>query len=467
MLPTPQNYSIYPAVVPADKPVQLTIAANEKAFLPVDGAEYELTVISVDGDESYYYEPVSHVQLKAVAAGGVIEFTHTFPGEQQHVLLLKSGDALVQEFALYSLYADLYALRPLKGDLHGHSCRSDGKRDPAALAGHYREQGYEFFALTDHNRFHPGSEADELYAGVQLGITRVRGEEVHAPGSVVHIVHVGGRGSVTAQYVHSREEYEGQIELYMARVPDSVPEAFKSRYAKAMWATDSIHAQGGLAIFPHPYWRPGKSMAHNVKDEYARLLLKSGMFDAYELIGGMKPDEITRSLALWGDLRAEGVHIPVVGSSDAHALEQSPNFAHKYTVCFAEENTNDAIIEAVRKGLSVAVEDTGCEYDRQARCYGSLRLVSYATFLLKNYYPTLQRICQGEGVAMRAYAMGQADKALVEIQVAQSDAFRRRFFGLSPAEKPEAKLRAFEACCRETEEKLGPGTRGSAVKPLK
>ena len=347
-------------------------------------------------------------------------------------------------------------------DLHSHSYRSDGRRDPAALAGHYREQGYEFFALTDHNRFFPGGEIDEAYADVKCGITRVRGEEIHAPGSVVHIVHVGGNQSVADRYVHQRETFEKEIAEYLERVPEHIPAAYRDRYAKAMWAVDCIHQAGGLAIFPHPFWKPGKSRVYNVQEELARLLLTSGMFDAYEVVGGMGQMENNRSVALWSDLRAEGLQISVVGSSDVHGLEKSATFGQLFTLCFAKENSNDAIMEAVKAGLSVAVEAIGEEPDRQRRCYGKLRLVTYAHFLLEQYYPSLQRICQGEGAAMRAYAMGWAGREIVEGQAEQAEQFRRWFFGISEPVLPTEEILAFEDKWRAAQLN-GPLTKGSGL----
>lgn len=462
MLPTPRNYAIYPSVVPADKPVEMTICAAEKAFLMPEDSEYRLTVISFDADEPNYLEPSVQRCFEAAAHGGMLRFACVFPGEQQHLIILEAGERRLQEFRVFSLHEDLYALRPLKGDLHGHSYRSDGKRDPAALAGHYREQGYEFFTLTDHNRYYPGGEIDETYAGVSLGLTRVYGEEVHTPGSVVHIVHAGGKTSVAEQYANRREQYNQDIAAYLPRVPQSVPAQYHDRYARAMWATDRIHEAGGLAIFPHSFWRPGKSQVYNVCGEFAQILIKSGMFDAYELLGGMQQAENNRSVAMWAELRAQGLSLPVVGSSDVHALENSAFFGHLFTLCFAERSDNDSIISAVRAGRTVAVESYGEDGARQYRCYGSLRLVTYAHFLLENYYPGLQRICQGEGVAMRAYAMGEADKALIELQVAQSERYRRRFFGAEPPAAPCAQVMAFEEKWREVHLR-GPLTKGSSL----
>lgn len=464
MLPTPKNYAIWPSVVPADQPCEMVIAPCERAFLLFDGAEYQITVISVNSDEPSYYTPTTHRHISCTAAEGVLRFSYTFADEQEHTIVLEKNGEKLADFTIFSLYEDLYALRPMKGDLHGHSFRSDGKRDPAALAGHYREQGYDFFSLTDHNRFYPGVEIDEAYAGVKMGILRIPGEEVHAPESVVHIVHVGGKESVTARYVHNVEAFEQEAAQYLEKVPAHVPEKYRERYAKAIWATEKIHEAGGLAIFPHPYWRPGKSRVYNVCDEFARLLLTSGLFDAYELVGGMGQAGVNRSVALWGDLRAEGLNIPVVGSSDVHGVEKAYSFPHFFTLCFAKEPTVEGVMQAVQQGCTVAVEATGDEYARHFRCYGSLRLVTYAQFLLQQYFPQQQRICQGEGVAMRAYAMGEAPAALIDLQAEHTESFRRRFFGQNKPVLPSEDVRSFEEKWRDVQ-RSGPITKGSGLKP--
>ena len=458
MLPDPRNYRIWPSVVRADVPTEMTILPAERAFLLPEGERFRLRVISFNGDELSYHEPMSHRFCEAEAHGGALRFTWTFPDEQQHLIILERDGKPLQEFNVYSLREDLYALRPLKGDLHSHSYRSDGKRDPAALAGHFREQGYEFFALTDHNRFYPGGEIDEAFEGVRTGIRRVRGEEVHTPGSMVHIIHVGGCESVTEQYFRDRAGYERGVADCLTRVPADIPEPYRERYAMAMWASERIHAAGGLCVFPHPFWRPSGSRVYNVQEGLARLFLKGGLFDAYELLGGMGLGENNRSVALWSELRAEGLRMPVVGSSDVHGLIGSASFAHLFTICFAKENGNDAVIEAVRAGRSVAVEMYGDEF----RCYGSLRLVTYARFLLEQYYPRLTRLCQGEGVAMRLYLMGDADASLIEAQADGAEAFRRRFFGLDCAPLPDEGVRSFEEKWRAVHLD-GPLTKGSSL----
>jgi hypothetical protein len=260
-------------------------------------------------------------------------------------------------------------------------------------------------------------------------------------------------------YCKDPKRYERELEACRARVPAEVPENQRERYAQAIWSTDRIHAAGGIAIFPHPFWRPGSNRCFNVCDDLTRAFLKSGMFDAFELVGGMGVHGINRAVALWQELRAEGYRINVVGSSDVHTLN-AKDFPYHFTVCFAKENTTEAILEAVKGGWSVAAELSGKEYEREFRAYGDFRLVSYAQFLFLHYFSELQRICQGEGVAMRRYAMGYTPASTVEAQVAQTADFCDCFFGRKAPVLPDAEMLRLENEWRAVHMD-GPASKGS------
>ena len=462
MLPRSENYRIYPSVVPADKTVSMIIAPTERAFLLHKDFKYTVILTPVDADEVNYHSSTCRTTLEVEAIDGIIRFDYTFPAEQEHHVQLMRDDVKLATFYIFSLYSDLYSLRPMRGDLHVHSFRSDGSRDPAALAGYYREQGYDFFALTDHNRFYPGGEIDEVYAGVDTGLLRIPGEEVHTPGSMIHIVHVGGNESVTYKYVSDTDKYKSEVSELINDLPEGLPEQYRDRYAMAKWATDNIHKAGGLAIFPHPFWRPA-GLIHNVNAELSSILLRSGMFDAYEVIGGMSRSENNESLNLWNELRANGLKMNVVGSSDVHGLDKSIHFPCNFTICFARENTVGGVIDALRNGLSVAVESTGIEYSREFRAYGALRLVTYAQYLLKHYFIRQEMLCAGVGVAMRAFAMGECSAELIELGSRLVEEHRARFFGAAEPILPDAKMIDFENRWRATHIEKGPITKGSRI----
>ena len=136
MLPTVVNYRINPAVVQVGKETEIRILPNERAFLFFDGAEYDLRVICADDDEPNYFAPTTAHPLTLKAEDGILKFNYTFDREQEYLFQLEKDEKKVAEFYIYSLAEDLYELSPLRGDFHGHSYRSDAKRDPGALLGH-------------------------------------------------------------------------------------------------------------------------------------------------------------------------------------------------------------------------------------------------------------------------------------------------------------------------------------------
>lgn len=455
------RYAVYPSVVRANKRARLTVTATENIFLFFEDREYTVKINPYDSDVLDYHNPSHKTVFTVTAHGGVLSFEYDFCDEGEYCLEMSDGETRLQLLKLYALKDDLFERRPLKGDFHGHSYRSDGKHDPAALAGFYRENGYDFMTMTDHNRYFPSDELREAYSGVKLGFTVINGEEVHTPGSIVHIVHAGGVNSVDDIYFKDSARYETEYRQIENELPDSVPAQYRTRFAMAKWACGKIHDAGGLAIFAHPFWRPAGAASYNVKNDFARLLLTSGMFDAYELVGGMGVDGVNMSVAMWNDLRAYGLNISVVGSSDVHTLE-GKNFAYHFTVVFAKDNTPEAVIQAVRDGYSVTVEMSGGEDDREYRCYGSMRLVIYTQFLLGGYFKRTAQITAGEGVAMRRYLIGEEDGALLSAMQDRTGAFYRRFFGIDPPVLSDKKRLDYENKWRGVQLN-SPETRGSSL----
>ena len=95
------------------------------------------------------------------------------------------------------------------------------------------------------------------------------------------------------------------------------------------------------------------------------------------------------------------------------------------TILFAEDND---IIKAISDGYSVAVESVPHE---TVRVYGKLRLVSYAHFLLNNYYPIYNELCSASGLFIEGYLNGN-DSAREMIEKAEESIsdFEKSFFGI-------------------------------------
>ncbi len=82
-----------------------------------------------------------------------------------------------------------------RGNLHTHSNRSDGTLAPGEVIAAYRQQGYDFLALTDHFLARYGFPITDTRAWHTAGFTTLLGAELHGPaleiGEPWHIVAVG------------------------------------------------------------------------------------------------------------------------------------------------------------------------------------------------------------------------------------------------------------------------------------
>jgi len=107
-----------------------------------------------------------------------------------------------------------------KGNLHSHTTVSDGKLTPKQLVYLYKNRGYSFLALTDHNKIsdtsHLTSEEFLVIPGIEVDVDKA------LLGEKYHIVGIG-----------IKEEIK----------PSTAQEAI-----------DLIRELGGLAWVAHPYW---------------------------------------------------------------------------------------------------------------------------------------------------------------------------------------------------------------------
>ena len=453
------RYMCFPSVVCVGKETEVTIVPRDISRVFREEKEYTLAVVGLRDDQESYH---AHVALDhpCSTADGCLKFTFTPDREQEYSIRFaeKGGDEV--KIALYAVKEDLYALRPLKGDLHTHTWYSDGADGIPMTPADYREEGFDFFALTDHNRMYPSVLCAELYKDVPLGMHIMRGEEVHTPGSLAHIVHVGGTESVCEKYIHDPAGYEAEVAA-IAETMTHIPGQYRARMAMAKWACENIRKAGGLAIFAHPFWCPNR---YNESEEFLDLLFDEKIFDAFELIGGIQSRLNNMQVTLWQEQMMRGNVLPVVGSSDSHNHDfAAGGFGRRFTYVFARENTTEAILEAVKNGYSVAGELTGTS-DNEVRFYGGkLRLVLFAHFLFENYFSETWRLCVGEGVLMRRYAEGEDVGAVLGALAGTVEAHYKKFYGLAPAPVISKERRAFLDRARELQRTVGPDTKGSSL----
>lgn len=346
-----------------------------------------------------------------------------FAEEQRYGIKFKIGEEISWPYYLYAVDPDLAVLRPYKGDTHLHTCRSDGTGEPFDVACDYRAAGYDFIAVTDHGRYAP---SDELQA--EMGILTDRfyvmhGEEVHPKGgSYFHIVSLNARRHISAVFEENPDYVKAEIDRIAAQAELAIlPDPYAAAYR--IFIAEEIRRAGGFAVLAHPFWETDGE--YNYQPTECRYHLRNGHFDALELFGGNDDTGNGNNLLelVYHDLRAEGCHIPIVGSSDAHTTVHCgdyDHFAKQFSLVFA--TGYDDLLTAVSDGRSVAVRR---ESDKHFRCVGSFRYAKYARFLMAEYYPAYTALC-----AAHAAALAQRDEtALTETEAAIA-AFQEQFYAV-------------------------------------
>ena len=422
------RFCAFPSVVPAGQKTRISIYPCDISRKFREDREYEVGVIGLLDHMDHYYnkEPLD---LPYTVKDGTLQFEYEFSKEQEYqIFFCKKGEKQTK-LSVYALKDDLFARRPLKGDLHTHTYYSDGNDGVAMTPACYREQGFDFFSLTDHNRMFTSQFAAQAFDGVDLGLHIMQGEEVHTPGSILHIVSAGPKESVCDKYVRDPEGYEKAVDE-VEKTLAHIPQFYRRRAAMAKWACEEIRKAGGIAIFAHPFWKPYK---YNVSEEFCDILFDLDIFDALEVMGGIESASCNLQLALWQHQALRGHKLPVVGSSDSHDHTRAgAPFARRFTVVFARENTTEAILDAIRDGYSVAGELPISSED-DIRFYGDLRLVKLAHFLYKNYFDKTYELCAAEGALMQRYASGEPVGAVLSALAPSVENFYKKFYGLSPA----------------------------------
>jgi hypothetical protein len=432
-------FDIFPKVLKTGEHRELAIRPRGLQARFPDGRAFKVRVIPMnetdtnDPDQAYpEYDVTAH--------DGGLRFSHRFGGEGRYTILVRPRDEEppsnqsrkpasleTQRFYVYAAEEDLFRLRPWRGDAHVHTCRSDGREDPAVVAAAYRRGGFDFLAITDHRQYEPSLEAIAAYRDARTDLTIFPGEEVHPPADSTHYIHFGGDSSVNAIFRNEPGRYEREI-AEIAKTLDLPPGINPLKYASVLWVCAEIKKAGGLSIMVHPHWICNDS--YNVREQICVYMLKNAPFDAFELTGGMTLQENQMQTALWQQLRAEGRTVPIVGSSDSHGSEVADAwFGISSMMVLAERCDRAGVFDAIRQRRVVVMEQyTGENFPR---LYGEYRYVAFALFLLEEYFPLHDELCVEEGRLMKEYATG--DKAAADRLASLSGrcaALMRRYWGV-------------------------------------
>jgi hypothetical protein len=210
--------------------------------------------------------------------------------------------------------------RFLRGNLHTHSTRSDGRRSPEEVCRFYEAAGYDFLALTDHFLHEyewPITDTTPFRSGA---FTTLLGAELHCPndkmelGQSWHLVGVG----LPADF--------------------APPAAAETGPELARRALDA----GAFVAAAHPQW-----FAMTEND-----LLSLGPVHAVEIYNASAADDNdTAESAYMLDLMlARGKRVFACATDDAHFILNTRDRLAGWVMVKSEELTPEAILAALKRG---------------------------------------------------------------------------------------------------------------------
>ncbi|MDD3242454.1 MAG: CehA/McbA family metallohydrolase [Eubacteriales bacterium] len=192
----------------------------------------------------------------------------------------------------------------LKGALHCHTTRSDGKGTPEEVIRLHAQNGYQFMAITDHRYYNYTNFAPDvpmtLLGGMEFDNHFDEDADFHWGDGFrcFHIVSVGP----------SPEEGNGfEQDFRCASGTAKDQQAFQPYL-------DWLHENNNLTVYCHPEWSSTPARYFDqMKGNFAMEIWNSGC--AME-------NAMDTNAAYWDELLGQGQRIFGVASDDGHAMEQ-------------------------------------------------------------------------------------------------------------------------------------------------
>lgn len=212
----------------------------------------------------------------------------------------------------------------LKGALHCHTTRSDGKGTPEEVIRLHHDNGYQFMALTDHNIINHINHCPDVPMTMLSGVER----DFRLPGRAfdkphcVHIVGLGVPHDPAAPGQDARPEHAGRGENAI----------------DAQGMIDQLHSWNMKTIYAHPEWS-----ATTYRD-YGGL---TGNF-AQEVwnTGCVMENNQDVNAPYWDEALDDGRRVFGVATDDGHPMEQHC----KGWVMVSADNDAASILDALEKG---------------------------------------------------------------------------------------------------------------------
>ncbi len=269
-----------------------------------------------------------------------------------------------------------------KGNLHCHSTKSDGRSAPDCVAKYYKEIGYDFLGISDHNKYTPIETYAEDAGILGIPCCEYTGQEN------CHVVAAGVTENV-APDLGSKDIWErGKPDITLAEKISG-----NENMKKVLILQDGINKTllaGGVPIICHPFWRwtySSKEVMQLENCTHFEICNASPDCNSFPLPGKSYADE------MWDKLLSAGLRIIGIASDDAHLHEgvyhtRAAVGGTGYNMVKASSLTKENILSAIKQG----------------HCYATT------------------------GIILSGYKVF-ADKIMIEVDVQQEEKTQIQFFG--------------------------------------
>lgn len=226
-----------------------------------------------------------------------------------------------------------------RGNLHSHSTRSDGRLSPGQLVELYREQGYGFLCMSEHDCYTIPTEGEGkilLIPGTEIAAVQLApGGDLQKYTGVVQTHHIGG--------------LLGPKALQKGRTLCTHGEPFPPLVYQGEWDAAAVAKQlkeqlaerGCFAIYNHPEW------SHTQPGDYA-----AGEFPFLEIYNhNAALDNYTGwAVHQWDQVLRQGYRVYGVAADDNHNAPDLADSCGGWVMVQAEECTHEAITTALLAG---------------------------------------------------------------------------------------------------------------------
>ncbi len=210
----------------------------------------------------------------------------------------------------------------LKGGLHCHTTRSDGRGTPEEVIRLHYDNGYDFLALTDHRYYNYTNFAPDVPITIIPGMEYDNTFE-HGKGfRCFHTVCIGPAKEDGNGYDQDQRLESGKAKDQLEYQP----------------YLDDIHAHGNMTVYCHPEWSstPARYF-EKLEGNFAMEIWNSGC--AIE-------DDMDTDAAYWDEILGQGKLIYGVATDDGHGMH---HHCKGWVMVRAENNIN-AILAALKNG---------------------------------------------------------------------------------------------------------------------